>query len=73
MSSKEVYVIFMLKYVNILRITPVMAKNSRIRRLEMVIIFKRNMNIRPIIFWGAVLSRHTETIDPTDKPIILGY
>ena len=31
------------------------------------------MTILQIIFYGTVLSIHTITINPTGKPIILGY
>ena len=68
---------FVLKYVNQLKITYTMEKFSRARRFKMVIFLqkksKTNLKIRPIFFYGALLSRHTVTIGPAVKPIILGY
>ena len=34
---------------------------------------KKNLTITPILFYGTLLSRHTVDIEPTKKPIILGY
>ena len=67
-------IIFVLKYVTLLRIKPSMAKPSASggwRRLYFCNFFKSYSWTN--LFYGSVLSRHTIMIDPNTKPIILGY